>query len=189
MNNRLVISSTIGFMCIGLTLWMGGLSPTHWVAGPNMHSMIMMFTLGSVVLGVMAILSFFHGRTLDAIIFFGFAGLLLTLGHSGMGHASTAGDSSGTLGWFGLVWAIFFFYVWLGSFKSGWARSLFLLAAWLTGLAYALQSWLGMDVFEYIGGYLQLFTGLVAAYVSAATIVNHGTGKNVLNVGGSTDAS
>lgn len=189
MNNRLVISSTIGFMCIGLTLWMGGLSPTHWVAGPNMHAMIMMFTLGSVVLGVMAILSFFHGRTLDTIIFFGFAGLLLTLGHSGMGHSATTGDSTGTLGWFGLVWAIFFFYVWIGSFKAGWARSLFLLAAWLTGLAYALQGWLGMTVFEYIGGYLQLFSGLVAAYVSAATIINHGTGTNCLNIGGSSDAS
>lgn len=188
MNNRLVISSTIGFMCIGLVAWMGGLSPTHWVAGPNMHAMVMMFTLGSVVLGVMAILSFFNGRTLDAIIFFGFTGLFMTLGHTGMGHMASTGDSSGTMGWSGLVWAVFFFYVWIGSMKSGWARSLFLLAAWLTGLAYALNSWLGMDVFGYIGGYLQLFVGLVAAYISAATIINHGTGKNCLNTG-STDAA
>src|SRR5574337_159450 len=102
MNNRLVISSTIGFMCIGLTLWMMNLAPTHWVAGPDMHAMIMAFTLGTVVLGVMAILSFFHGRTLDAVIFFGFAGLLFTVGH-GMGHMQAAGgDSSGTIGWFGL---------------------------------------------------------------------------------------
>ncbi|HKT31210.1 MAG TPA: hypothetical protein VJS89_01800 [Gammaproteobacteria bacterium] len=189
MNNRLVISSTIGFMCIGLTLWMMNLAPTHWVAGPDMHAMIMAFTLGTVVLGVMAILSFFHGRTLDAVIFFGFAGLLFTVGH-GMGHMQAAGgDSSGTIGWFGLVWTVFFFYVWLASFKAGWARSLFLLAAWIVGLFHALHGWLGGEVFSYIFGYVGLFTGLVAAYISAATIINHGTGKNVLNIGGSADAS
>ena len=185
MNNRLVISSTIGFMCIGLVGWMYGLGPTHWVAGPNMHAMVMAFTLGTVVLGVMAILSFFHGRTLDAIIFFGFAGFALTLSHSGMGHVT--GDSSGTMGWFGLIWAVFFFYVWIGSFKAGWARSLFLLALWLSILAACLLNWLGWEGFSYINGYLALFTGLVAAYISAATIINHGCGKNCLNTG-STDA-
>jgi succinate-acetate transporter protein len=154
-----------------------------------MHAMVMAFTLGTVVLGVMAILSFFHGRTLDAIIFFGFAGFVFTLAHSsGMGHAMGAGaDSSGTLGWFGLIWAVFFFYVWLGSFKAGWARSLFLLALWLAILAACLFNWLGWEGFAYISGYLALFTGLVAAYISAATIINHGTGKNCLNIG-TTDA-
>ncbi|HKV97600.1 MAG TPA: hypothetical protein VJR90_08945 [Gammaproteobacteria bacterium] len=188
MNNRLVISSTIGFMCIGLTVWMSNLLTTHWVAGPNMHATVMAFTLGTVVLGVMAILSFFHGRTLDAIIFFGAAGYFFTASH-GMGHMSApGGDSSGTIGWFYLVWAIFIFYVWLGSFKAGWARSLFLLAAWISVLFYCLLGWLGLDVFNYIAGYVGLFAGLVAAYISAAEIVNHGCGKQILNIG-SSDAS
>ncbi len=183
MNNRLVISSTIGFMCIGLTAWMHGLGLTHWVAGPNMH-LIMLFTLGTVVLGVMAILSFFHGRTLEAVIFFGFAGLAFTEVHlSGMGQMGARGYSSGTLGWFGLIWAVFFFYVWLGSFKAGWARSLFLLALWLAILAACLRNWIGWEGFSYINGYLVLFTGLVATYISAAEIVNHGCGKMVLKTG------
>ncbi|OYV45280.1 MAG: hypothetical protein B7X10_05990, partial [Burkholderiales bacterium 21-58-4] len=139
MNNRLVISSTIGYMCLGLTIWMLNLGYTHWVAGPNMYAIIMAFSLGTVVLGVIAILSFFHGRTLDAVIFFGSAAVFFTVSivnhHGAMG---TQADSSGTLGWFFLVWAIFFFYVWLGSFKAGWARSLFLLASWLAPLAYCL---------------------------------------------------
>lgn len=193
MNNRLVISSTIGYMAIGLTVWMAMLSMTHWIAGPDMHAMVMMFGLGTVVLGVMAILSFFHGRTLDAIIFFGFAGFMLSMRHSGMGHMGhmmgMSGDSSGTVGWFNLIWAVFFFYVWIGSFKAGWARGLFLLALWLSILAFALLGWFGLTVFEYIGGYLGLLTGLVAAYISAATIINHGCGKNCLKVGGPPDAA
>ncbi|MGH8279857.1 MAG: hypothetical protein ACRETQ_09895 [Gammaproteobacteria bacterium] len=189
MNNRLVISSTIGYMCIGLTAWMVMLSPTHWVAGANMHAMAMAFAVGTVALGVMAILSFFHGRTLDAIIFFGVAAFLLSMRHGGAGHMGMGGDSSGTMGWYNLIWAVFFFYVWIGSFKAGWARSLFLLALWLSVLAFALLGWLGLTVFEYIGGYLGLFTGLVAAYISAATIINHGAGKSCLSLGGPPDAS
>ncbi|MBU6420934.1 MAG: GPR1/FUN34/YaaH family transporter [Gammaproteobacteria bacterium] len=180
MNNRLVISSTIGYMCLGLTIWMVNLGSTHWVAGPNMEATVMMFTLGTAVLGVMAILSFFHGRTLDAIIFFGAAGWFLTVSHSAMGHMAATSDSSGTMGWYYLVWAIFIFYVWIASFKSGWARSLFLLAAWISVLAMALNAWLAMDVFAYIAGYLGLVAGLVATYISAATIVNHGCGKTCL---------
>ncbi|MGH8320608.1 MAG: hypothetical protein ACRESI_01505 [Gammaproteobacteria bacterium] len=184
MNNRLVISSTIGYLCIGLTVWMSNLSPTTWVAGPNMHAAVMAFTLGTVVLGVIAILSFFHGRTLDAIIFFGAAGWFFTSSHSGgMGHMGMGGDSAGTMGWFYLIWAVFVFYVWLASFKAGWARSLFLLASWLAILAICLMSWLGWNGFDYISGYLGLLAGLVAVYISAAEILNHGCGKMVLNTG------
>ncbi|MGH8282229.1 MAG: hypothetical protein ACRESE_00075 [Gammaproteobacteria bacterium] len=183
MNNRLVISSTIGFMCIGLVAWMADLSPTTWVAGPNMHATLMAFTLGTVILGVIAILSFFHGRTLDAIIFFGAAGYFFTVRHTGMGHMGMMGDSMGTFGWFYLIWAVFFFYVWLGSFKAGWARSLFLLTAWLAILAFCLSSWIGWHGFDYIGGYIGLFAGLVAAYISAAEIINHGCGKACLPTG------
>lgn len=178
MNNRLVISSTIGYMCLGLTLWMLNLGDTHWVAGPNMQAMFMAFSMGAVVLGVIAILSFFHGRTLDAVIFFGSAAAFLVTSHHGaMGPQA---DSAGTSGWFWLVWAIFFFYVWLGSFKAGWARSLFLLVAWLSLLAYCLFFWLGWGGFDVISGYLGLLDGLIATYISAATIINHGCGKTCL---------
>jgi succinate-acetate transporter protein len=189
MNNRLVISSTIGFMCIGFTSWMHGLGLSHWVAGPNMLAMVMAFTLGTVVLGIIAILSFFHGRTLEAIIFFGFAGFIFTIAHhGGMDHMGMGQDSSGTMGWFLLIWAVFFFYVWLASFKAGRARSLFLLALWLAILAACLAQWLGWEGFSYIHGYLALFTGLVATYISAATIINHGCGKTCLP-GNPSDAS
>lgn len=177
MNNKSIIASTIGFMCLGLTSWMLSLGDAGWVMGTNAHAMATGFALGSVVLGVMAILCFFHGRTLDSIIFFGGAGLFWTM------HMGTSGDSAGTVGWFWLVWAIFFFYVWLSSFKAGWARWLFLLAAWLTLLAFCLEGWTGSDVFKYIGGYIGLFTGLVGMYISAAEVLNNGCGKVILQTG------
>jgi len=179
MNNKSVVVTTIGFMCIGMTVWMANLGDAGWINGSGMYGMAMDFALGSVVLGVIAILTFFHGRTLDAIIFFSAAGYFWTMQHAG------GGDSSGTLGWFWLLWAVFVFYVWLASFKAGWARSLFLLAACISLLATCLLNWTGMGFFRTIDGYMGLIAGLVTLYISVAEVLNHGNGKVILPTGSS----
>jgi succinate-acetate transporter protein len=181
MNNKSVVLTTIGFMCIGMTVWMMNLVSAGWVSGSTMYGMAMDFALGSVVLGVIAILTFFHGRTLDAIIFFAAAGYFWTMQHAGNG------DSASTVGWFWLVWAVFVFYVWLGSFKAGWARMLFLLAAWTSLLMGCLLSWTGMGFLNTVSGYLGLAAGLVALYISFAEVLNYGNGKVILPTG-STDS-
>ncbi|MDE2235782.1 MAG: hypothetical protein KGK44_09565 [Gammaproteobacteria bacterium] len=177
MNNKSVVVTTIGFMCLGLVIWMDNLQFAGWVSGPSMYGMAMEFALGSVLLGVISILTLFHGRTLDAIIFFGAAGYFWTMTHSG--HAANGGAAA----WFWLLWAVFVFYVWLGSFKAGWARWLFLLAAWLSLLSDCLLNWTGTAFFNTLGGYLGLIAGLTAIYISAATILNHSNGKEVLPTG------
>lgn len=187
MNNRLVISSTIGFMCIGLTLWMGGMLYAGWFPLPGAYGYggVTLFTLGTFLLGVMAVLSFFHGRTLDAIIFFGVSGLFFTL-HAAMRHGMMMGapaDSGSYPAWFDFVFAVFFFYVWLGSFRSGGGRMLFLLGMWLALLVGAIYHWTHVEFFVYICGYILLITAITATYISAAEIINYGNGKMVLPTG------
>jgi len=177
MNNKSVVVSTIGFMCIGFVAWMMNLGDAGWASGAAMHGMAMDFALGSMLLGVISILTFFHGRTLDAIIFFSAAGYFWTMQHVG------SGDAASTVGWFWLLWAVFVFYVWLSSFKAGWARSLFLLAVWISFLSGCLMSWTGMGFFRIIDGYTGLIAALVAIYISAAEVLNHGCGKVVLQTG------
>ncbi len=177
MSNKSVVVTTIGFMCLGLVIWMGNLSSAGWLSGASMYGMAMQLALGSVFLGVISILAFFHGRTLDAIIFFSAAGYFWTMSHSGHG------DSGSAAGWYWLLWAVFVFYVWLSSFKAGWARSLFLLAAWLSLLSECLLGWTGAAFFNTLSGYLGLIAGLVAIYISAATILNDSNGKEVLPTG------
>ncbi len=179
MNNKSVVVSTIGFMCIGFVAWMMNLGDAGWVTGSSMYGMALDFALGSVLLGVIAILAFFHGRTLDAIIFFSAAGYFWTMRHAG------GGDSAGTVGWFWLLWAVFVFYVWLSSFKAGWARSLFLLVVWISMLAGCLLSWTSMGFFRTIDGYTGLIAALVAIYISAAEILNYANGKVILPTGSS----
>lgn len=177
MSNKSVVVTTIGFMCLGLVIWMGNLHAAGWVGGINIYGMATEFTLGGILLGVISILTFFHGRTLDAVIFFSAAGYFWTMSHTG--HAGNGGAAA----WYWLLWAVFVFYVWLSSFKAGWARSLFLLAAWLSLLSACLLNWTGAAFFNYLSGYLGLFAALVALYISAATILNDGNGRVVLSTG------
>lgn len=192
MNNKAVVSSTIGYMAIGLTLWMGGMLYTGWFPlGRSYEDANAMLTaLGIVILGVIAILSFFHGRTLDSIIFFGIAGLFLSLhvvmmnNHLMASAMPGAGaEPNGYHGWFDLAFAVFFFYVWLGSFRSGSARMLFLLTFWLALLASVFYHWTMVEVFTIVCGYLLLITAILAIYISAAEVINHGNGKVVLPAG------
>lgn len=175
MNNKAVITSTIGYMCLALTGWMISMPNAGWYDSLYPHGMAMMFPLG-IVLGVMGILAFLCGRALDSIIFFGGAGLFLA-SHLAAG-AMGAGEPASYMGWYAFVWAVFFCWVWFGSFKAGIVRMLFLLGLWLTMLALAIGGWGSLHGFTILGGYLGLATAILAAITSAIDVICHGMRGN-----------
>ncbi|MGH8370076.1 MAG: GPR1/FUN34/YaaH family transporter [Gammaproteobacteria bacterium] len=180
MNSKSVILTTIGFMCLGITVGINDLATAGWINGTSGFGDAAVFALGSVTLGVIAILALLHGtRVIDGIIFFGGAAFFWTVHQLG----ADAGGVNAAAGWFYLLWALFFFYLWLASFKSGWARMLLLLAAWIALLCDALVGWTGAVAFAYIDGYVGLYFALVALYLSAAEIINHGYNRTVLQTG------
>ena len=81
----------------------------------------------ALLLAIIGILAYLHGRSLDSIVFFAFA-VLFTAGPFGdsLRGGGTAAPMS-YVGWFWIVWTVFFGYVWLGSFRAGLSRQLFLL--------------------------------------------------------------
>jgi hypothetical protein len=157
-------------MCLALTGWMLSMPNAAWFEVSHGHGTAMLFPM-SVVLIVMGILSFLNERTLDAIIFFGGAGLFWA------GHQYLAGSGGGSeepirySGWYWFIWAVFFFYVWLGSFSAGAVRMLFLLGLWLTLLALAIGDWIGSHGITVLGGYLGLITSILAAITSAMAVI------------------
>jgi len=142
-------------MCLALTGWMLSMPNAAWFEVSHGHGTAMLFPM-SVVLIVMGILSFLNERTLDAIIFFGGAGLFWA------GHQYLAGSGGGSeepirySGWYWFIWAVFFFYVWLGSFSAGAVRMLF---------------WIGSHCITVLGGYLGLITSILAAITSAMAVI------------------
>lgn len=173
-NSKSVATTTVGYMCLALTGWMLSMPNAAWFPKLYGHGAAMTYPL-AVVLAVMGILSFTQSRALDAIIFFGGAGLFWSDStyYAATTSASSMDPSSYT-GWYAFVWAVFFCYVWLGSFKSGIPRMLFLLGLWLTLLALAIGNWSSLHGFIVLGGYLGLITSILAAITSAKDVIKHG---------------
>lgn len=172
-SNRGVATATVGFMALALSGWMMSMSSAGWYASLFPHALALAYSLG-LTLVIMGILSFVDQRALDAIIFFGGAGLLgafYTLASPGMQNAS---EPSSYVGWFHFIWAVFFCWVWFGSFRAGVPRFLFLLGLWLTLLAWAIGYWGQVHGFIILGGYIGLITSILAAITSAMTIITRG---------------
>jgi succinate-acetate transporter protein len=173
-NNKAVITSTVGYMCLSLTGWMLSMPNAGWFDKLYGHGVAMMLAM-AIVLGVMGILAFLNERTLDSVIFFGGAGIFWT-GYVYMTSSSGATDPGHYTGWYFFIWSVYFCYVWLGSFKAGLERMLFLLGLWLTLLALAIGEWGDIHFFTVLGGYLGLATSILAAITSAIAVITHGFG-------------
>ncbi len=178
MNNKSVSTATIGFMCLALSFWMVNMPDAGWYAGGLGDASVsgMFFPL-AILLAIMGILAFVHGRALDSIIFFGGAGLLWTA--YAYVHMMTAPHATALpesyAGWWYFVWTVFFAWVFVGALKADVVRILFLLGTWLSLLAGAIAGWSGgSHAFHLIGGYIGLATAILAAIVSAREVICHG---------------
>jgi len=177
MNGKAVAISTVGYMCLAVMGWMISMTFASWF--PGHFDMAFLYPL-VIVLGVMGILSFFEGRSLDAIVFFGGTALF----SSAFVQFARLTEPSAYLGWFAILWAVVFAYVWVGSFKSGVARMLFLLGLWLAMTSLAIGGWSGAHGWVILAGYIGLITSIVAGATSASEIIRFGMvgDPNVPNV-------
>ncbi len=173
LGSRAVAVSTVGYLCLGLAGWMISMSAAGWFHGT--YALGLLYPL-SVVLAVMGILGFVSGRGLDSIVFFTGAILFSTssayMGMAGMGRTA---QPASFLGWFACLFAIFFGYIWAGSFHSGRGRSIFLLGTWVTMILAAIGAWTGVDGFFMASGYIGLITSAVAMIVSGNEVIRLGS--------------
>ena len=173
LNNRCVTTSTVGYMALALTGWMLSMTAAGWydhfyLAGT---SIMLPFAL---LLAIIGILAYLHGRSLDSIAFFAFAALF-TSTHSAV--AMTGGQAAAPMsyvGWYWILWTVFFAYLWLGSFRAELPRQLFLLGISLTFLAKAIYFWADLRLLELISGYLGLISAIIAAIISASDVIVFG---------------
>ncbi len=171
--SRATITTTVGFLCLGLMLWILNITFVGWF-DKIYPSGIATLSL-SLVLLIIAILTFVDQRTLDAVIFFGGAGLLGSL-HAGLTASGAASGSTPPhyTGWLAFVWAVYFFYLWFAALKADPIRMLFLLGLWLWLLGGALTNWGLGNAIGLIGAYIGLATAILALIVSASAILGRG---------------
>jgi succinate-acetate transporter protein len=174
MNNRTkaVAVSTVGFLCVAIAGWMVSMSGAGWYS-PQFSAAILLPL--SIVLLAMGILSFVADRGLDAIVFFGGAGVF----GSAAAYVATIGTQRVTMslsymGWFACMWAVYFLCAWAGSMRSGAIRSGFLLGAWLSLGCLAIAGWSASGGWEMAAGYLGLITAILAFGTAGYEIVTYG---------------
>lgn len=171
LNNRCVTTSTVGYMALALTGWMLSMTAAGWYDHYYLAGTSLMLPF-ALLLAIVGILAYLHGRSLDSIAFFAFAALF-TAAHTTMASLAGAAPMS-YIGWFWIVWTVFFAYLWLGSFRAELPRQLFLLGITLTFLAKALYGWTDMRALELISGYLGLISSVIAAIISASDVIVFG---------------
>lgn len=87
------------------------------------------------------------------------------------------------VGWFLILWGLFTFFLWIGTFSLNRAVQLIFLALWITFLLLALGTWLGSPMLSHTGGYTGMVTAALAFYLAAAEVINEVRGEVVLPVG------
>ena len=182
LNNRCVTTSTVGYMALALTGWMLSMTAAGWYDHFYLAGTSLMLPFAAL-LAIIGILAYLHGRSLDSIAFFAFAALF-TSTHTAL--ASMAGTTFAApmsyVGWFWIVWTVFFAYVWLGSFRAELPRQLFLLGITLTFLAKAIYGWTDLRVLELVSGYLGLISSIIALIISAGDVIVFGREGHSPNV-------
>ena len=171
LNNRCVTTSTVGYMSLALTGWMLSMTAAGWYDHYYLAGTSLMLPF-ALLLAIIGILAYLHGRSLDSIAFFAFA-TLFTAAHTTMVSMAGAAPMS-YIGWFWIVWTVFFAYMWLGSFRAELPRQLFLLGITLTFLAKAIYGWTDMRVLELTSGYLGLISSIIAVIISASDVLLFG---------------
>ncbi len=94
-----------------------------------------------------------------------------------------AGVTGPAVGWYLLIWGVFTFSMWIGTFALNRALFLIFLSLWITFLLLALKDLLGIAELGVLGGYFGMLTAILATYLGAAEIINEAHGRTVLPIG------
>ena len=143
------------------------------------------FAYGGIAQIIAGILEFRNGNTFGTVAFtsyglfwWWYAFLLWTVG-AGWLKPPAAAAGGLTL----LVWGVFTLYMWIATFRSNLGVWSVFLLLWITFfLLAAADMGLGTE-WRTVGGWVGLFTGIDALYVSFAEVTNATFGKNVIPLG------
>ncbi|HKJ34527.1 MAG TPA: acetate uptake transporter [Balneolales bacterium] len=174
MNNKLANPKVLGYAAIFITGWMFSMYNAGWFMKQLPESdLVTGLILGGVVVAVVGILSFIRGETFEMTLFLGLGTFFFVISLANMQSSSLMSEAPMTANaaWLNIVWAAFFFYLWLGVMKKDLFINLFMIGLWLTFLALAIGGWIMAMFLIYIAGYLGLITALLAGWLSAREIL------------------
>ena len=182
MDNRVANPAPLGLIGFASTTWLlslvnAGIFGSDSV--PLVLGMALAFGGGAQVLA--GILAYFRGNTFATVAFVSYGSFWLSF--VAYVHGFGGGAPPGFVGWYLLVWGVFTFYMWIASFRHSTALQLVFLTLWITFGLLAAGDLFSSTLLHRAGGYLGLVCAAIAAYLSAAEVINSDYGRTILPVG------
>jgi uncharacterized protein len=168
MSDRIANPAPLGFLSVAAFAFMISLYYAGWFGADQLDTMTFSAAMwvGSVPLGIVAILEFLRGQARNALFFGGFAAYI-----SGYHMAEGVMSADGFIGWYLLLFTIYFAALWFSAIKEAKAVMLLFLALAATYLLHAAGRFTGLDVVTLLAGYTGLVTGALAVYVAAGQVM------------------
>ena len=181
MDSKIANPAPLGLFAFASTTWLLSLINAGLADGKGLVLVLAMaLTFGGTVQAIAGILAFVRGNTFPGVAFLAYGAFWLSL----VTYVKFFGGGAGPfIGWYLFVWGVFSFYMWIAAFRHNTALQLTFLALWITFMLLAIGDGFGIALSTTAGGYLGLVTAALAAYLSAAEIINGDYGRTVLPVG------
>jgi succinate-acetate transporter protein len=172
----------LGLIGFAATTWLLSMVNAGFFGGSSLSvvlSMALAFGGGAQVLA--GILSFIRGNTFATVAFVGYGSFWLSF--VAYVHEFGASAPPQFVGWYLLVWGVFTFYMWIATFRHTTVLQLVFLTLWITFFLLAAGELRGSSGLHVAGGYVGLVCAALAAYLSAAEVINGDYGRTVLPIG------
>jgi succinate-acetate transporter protein len=182
MENKVANPAPLGLIGFASTTWLLSLINAGIFGSDGMPLVLgMALAFGGAAQVLAGILAYFRGNTFATVAFVSYGSFWLSF--VAYAHVFGGGAPPGFIGWYLLVWGVFTFYMWIASLRHNTALQLIFLTLWVTFGLLAAGDLFSLTALHRAGGYLGLVCAALAAYLSAAEVINGDYGRTVLPIG------
>ncbi len=182
MEGKFANPAPLGLIGFASTTWLLSMVNAGWFDAKSMPVVLAMaLAYGGGAQALAGVLAYIRGNTFATVAFLSYGAFWLSLVAFIKVFGGTAPGPF--VGWYLFVWGVFTFYMWIATFRHNMVLQLVFLTLWVTFLLLAIGDWFGVPASHMFGGYLGMVCALLAAYLSAAEVINGDYGRTILPVG------
>jgi succinate-acetate transporter protein len=179
---KLANPAPLGLFGFALTTWLLSMVNCGWLPGASVPLVLAMaFAYGGTAQFAAGLMEMAKGNTFGFVAFCSYGAFWWSFAL--FARFLGVGVPGAAVGWYLIVWGVFTFAMWIGTFALNRATFLVFLALWITFFLLGLAPLTGHAVLTTYGGYGGLITAIFAAYLGAAEVINEAHGKTVLPIG------
>ncbi|GAN81351.1 acetate uptake transporter [Acidocella aminolytica] len=179
---KLANPAPLGLFGFALTTWLLSMVNAGWLPGTTVPLVLgMAFAYGGTAQFFAGLMEMAKGNSFGFVAFCSYGAFWWSFALFVEFFAK--GVPGAAVGWYLLVWGVFTFAMWIGTFALNRTLFLIFLALWVTFALLGFADLLGVPSLGTLGGYAGLITAVLAFYLGAAEIINEAHGHTVLPIG------